>query len=112
LYQTGYGELLDIDEGHRPVLPWLYVFGSEWFATVPDTMQVEVKQQIQKLIGWNRAVLNYHPRRYLLQYRSLNDELEFNYGFTEQYLLAPQDTNQVLTKVDETFGGMFMRGMA
>jgi len=111
LYQTGYGELLDIDEGHRPVLPWLYVFGSEWFATVPDTMQVEVKQQIQKLIGWNRAVLNYHPRRYLLQYKSLNDELEFNYGFTGQYLLAPQDTNQVLMKVEEMFGEMFMRGM-
>ena len=110
LYQNGYGELLDINEQNRLALPWVYVFGSEWFATVPDSMQVEVKQQLQKLIGWNRALLNYHPRRYLLQYRSLNDELELNYGFTEQYLLAPQDTNQVLVKVEEMFGEMFMRG--
>lgn len=112
LYEQGYGELLHVDEADRPALPWLYVFGSEWFATVPDERQPEVKQQIQKLMHWNRLVLNYHPRRYLMQYRSLNDELEFNYGFTDQYLLAPQDTNQVLIKVDEIFAQMFMQGMS
>jgi hypothetical protein len=41
----------------------------------------------------------------------LNEELDFNYGFTEHYLFAPQDTNQVLKKVDESFAGIFMRGM-
>jgi hypothetical protein len=111
LYETGYGDLLDLSERDRPVLPWVYVFGSEWFATVTDFMQVEVKQQIQKLLHWNRLVLNFHPRKYLLQYRSLNDELEFNYGYTEHFLLTPQDTEQVLIKVDEKFGEMFMKGM-
>lgn len=112
LYESGYGELLHLGEEERPVLPWLYVFGSEWFATIPDERQPEVKQQIVRLLSWNRAVLNYHPRKYLLQYRSLNDELEFNYGFTDQYLLAPQDTNQVLIKVNELFDEMFKQGMS
>jgi len=111
LYETGYGDLLDLSERDRPILPWVYVFGSEWFATVTDFMQLEVKQQIQKLLHWNRVVLNFHPRKYLLQYRSLNDELEFNYGFTQHFLLAPQDTEQVLMKVDEKFSEMFMKGM-
>jgi hypothetical protein len=59
----------------------------------------------------NRTILNYHPRRYSLQYRSLNDELDFNYGFSEHFLVAPQDTNQTLKKLEQTFGQIFMRGM-
>jgi hypothetical protein len=55
--------------------------------------------------------LNYHPQRYSLQHRSLNEELDFNYGFTQHYLLMPQDTNQALTKVDELFTALFMRPM-
>lgn len=112
LYEPGYGELLHVAEQHRAELPWLYVFGSEWFATIPDERQPEVKQQIQQLMRWNRVVLNYHPRKYLLQYRSLNDELEFNYGFTDQYLFSPYDTNQVLLKVNELFDAMFMQGIS
>ena len=33
-------------------------------------------------MSWYLVVLNYHPEGDLLQYKSLNDELEFNYGFT------------------------------
>jgi hypothetical protein len=47
-----------------------------------------------------------------LRYLSLNDELEFNYGFTKHYLIAPQDTGQALQKVDQIFGEIFVQGMA
>ena len=111
LYNTGYVELLDITEQNQSGLPSLYLFGSEWFATIPDSWQPDVKQQLRNLVRLNKVVLNYHPGRYTLQYRSLNDELDFNYGFTQHYLMMPQDTDQVLKKVDEEFEGILMRGM-
>jgi len=111
VFEAGYADLLEITERDRASLPWAYVFGSEWFATVSDAWQVDIKRQIERLLNWNRVVLNFHPRRYLLQYRSLNDEMEFNPGFTEHFLLMPQDTEQALQKVDAKFGEMFLRGL-
>jgi hypothetical protein len=57
------------------------------------------------------VIFNYHPRRYALQYLPLNDELDFHYGFTEHYLVAPQNTEQTLRKVEESFSAIFMRGI-
>jgi len=111
LYNTGYGDLLDVNEQNHLSLPSLYIFGSEWFATIRDSMQPEIREQLRSLIRWNKNLLNYHPRRYSLQYRSLNEELDFNYGFTEHALMMPQDTNQALIKIEETFAGLFMRAM-
>jgi len=62
-------------------------------------------------VRWNHVIFNYHPKRYSLRYRSLNEELDFSYGFTEHYLVAPQDTAQVLNKVEESFASIFMQGM-
>jgi len=111
VYETGYIDLLDVTEQNHSGLLWLHVIGSGWFASIPDSLQPEVREQLRSLVRWNTTVFNYHPRRYSLQVRSLNEELDFSYGFTEHYLVAPQDTGQVLTKVEERFGEMFMMGM-
>jgi hypothetical protein len=111
LYDTSYIDLLDVNEQNHSSLSWLHVIGSGWFASIPDSVQPEIRQQLQNLARWNQAIFNYHPRRYSLRYRSLNEELDFNFGFTEQYLIAPQDTDQVLKKVEESFAGIFMQGM-
>ncbi len=111
LYETGYIDLLDMNEQNQATLPWLYVIGSGWFTSIPDSVQGEVREKLRNLVRWGKAIFNYHPRRYSLQYRSLNEELDFQYGFTENYLVAPQDTGQVLKKVEERFGEIFMRGM-
>ena len=111
IYENGYLDLLDMREQERAALPWLQVVGSGWLASIPDSVQGEVREQVRNLVRWDRTVLNYHPRRYSLQYRSLNEELDFQYGFTEHYLLAPQDTAQVLKKVEERFDELFMQGM-
>lgn len=111
LYETSYMDLLDIDEQHYSSLPWLHVIGSGWFAAIPDSVQPEIRQQLQNIVRWNKAIFNYHPKRYALQYRSLNEELDFSYGFTEHFLVAPQNTDQVLKKAEERFGEMFMQGM-
>lgn len=111
LYENGAIELLELTEQNHAALPWLYVMGSGWFASLPDTVQPEVRERLRDLVRWNHRVLNYHPRRYALQYMSLNDELGFQYEFTEHYLVAPQDTGQVLKKVEESFGEIFMQGI-
>jgi hypothetical protein len=111
LYDTSYIDLLDVNEQNYSALSWLHVIGSGWFASIPNSLQPEIRQQLQNLVHWNKVVYNYHPKRYSLRYRSLNEELDFNYGFTEHYLVAPQDTDQTLKKVEERFAGMFMQGM-
>jgi hypothetical protein len=110
LYESGYGDLLDIREQNHPPF-WVYVFGSEWFATIPDSMQVEVKEKLLSLVRWNRTVLNYHPKRYTLRYRSLNDELDLQYDFSDHYLVMPHDVGRVLIKVEQKFEERFLLGM-
>jgi hypothetical protein len=111
LYDTSYLDLLEVDEQNHASLAWLHVIGSGWFASIPDSVQPEIRHQLQNLVRWNQTIFNYHPRRYSLRYRSLNEELDFNYGFSEHFLVAPQDTGQTLNKVEETFTGIFMQGM-
>jgi hypothetical protein len=111
LYEAGYSDLLDLNEQNRQPY-WLYVFGSEWFASIPDSMQLEMKEKLLSLVRWKRTVLNYHPKRYTLRYRSLNDELDFQYDFSDDYLVMPQDVGQVLTKVEQKFEQSFIKGMA
>ena len=111
LYETGYLDLLDVNVQNQSDLPWLYVIGSAWFASIPDSVQPEIRGHLQDLLHWGKVVFNYHPRRHALRYLSLNEELDFSYGFTEHYLVAPQNTEQILKKVDESFGEIFVRGM-
>jgi len=111
LYDTGYLDLLEVNEQNHSSLPWLHVIGSEWFASIPDSVQPEIREQLRNLVHWNSLIFNYHPKRHALQYLSLNEELDFNYGFTHHYLVAPQNTDQALKKVEESFAEIFMRGM-
>lgn len=111
LYESGYLDLLDVSEQNHAALPWLHVIGSGWFASIPDSVQPEIREQLRNLVRWNGTIFNYHPRRYALQHLSLNEELDFNYGYTEHYLIAPQNTDQVLKKVEESFTSIFMQGI-
>jgi hypothetical protein len=111
LYETGYLDLLNVNEQDLSSLLWLNVIGSEWFATIPDSVQPEIRERLRDLADWNMLLLNYHPRRYIQRYFSLNEELDFNFGFTKHFLMTPQETDQVLRKVDEKFGEIFMQAM-
>ena len=111
LYENGYLNLLDVNEQNHATLPWLHVIGSGWFASIPDSVQPEIRAQLRNLVRWGTTVFNYHPSRHALRYLSLNEELDFQYGFSEQVLVAPQNTEQVLKKVEESFAQIFMQGM-
>ncbi|HET6596903.1 MAG TPA: hypothetical protein VFG81_14860 [Anaerolineales bacterium] len=111
LYENGYLDLLEIHEQNQEAIPWLHVIGSEWFASIPDSVQPEVRVQLREWVRQGNILFNYHPRRHTLRYLSLNEELDFQYGFSEQFLVAPQNTEQTLKKVEESFAEILMRGM-
>lgn len=111
LYETGYLDLLDVNEQTHSSLPWLHVIGSGWFASLPDSIQPEIQSRLRELVHWGKVIFNYHPRRHALRYLSLNEELDFQYGFTEHYLVAPQNTDQTLKKIDESFVEILMQGI-
>ena len=108
LYENGYLDLLDAQAQSQSELPFLHVIGSEWFAFIPDSVQPEIRAQLRELIRQGNIVFNYHPRRHALRYLSLNEELDFQYGFSEEYLIAPQNTEQTLRKVEGHFGQIFL----
>lgn len=108
LYENGFLDFLDLSEQNSPALPWMHVIGSGWFASIPDSVQPEIREQLRNLVRRGMVVLNYHPKRHALHYLSLNEELDFNYGFSEYYLLAPQNTEQALRKVEEKFDEIFL----
>jgi hypothetical protein len=110
LYENGYLDLLDLSEQSHSTMLWLHVIGSGWFASIPDSVQPEIREQLRNLVRWNNLVLNYHPRRHALRYLSLNEELDFQYGFSERFLVAPQNTGQTLKKVEANFAELLMRG--
>lgn len=108
LYASDPLELYEMSEQNQSSFPWLYVIGSEWLAMNSGT---QIRERLRDLVYWNKVILNYHPKRYSLQYRSLNEELDFNYGFSGRVVLAPQSPDQALQKVEEGFAAMFMKGM-
>ena len=111
VYETGYLDLLDLNGQNYSSLLWMNVIGSEWFASIPESVQPEIRERLRDMADWNMLLLNYHPKRHAFRYLSLNEELDFNYGFTRHFLMTPQETNQILHKVDQTFGEIFMQAM-
>lgn len=111
IYKSSIFDLIDLNEQHQASHLWLNVVGSEWYATLPDTVQPEIRERLRDLADWGKVVLNYHPRHYSMRYPSLNDALDFHYGFTKHYLIAPQDTGQTLQMVEKLFEQLFFHGI-
>jgi hypothetical protein len=108
-FDQGYIDLLDAQEQNHTALPWLYVIGSRWFASIPESVQVEVREQLRKLIHWNKRIFNYHPERLPYEIRSLNRELGYKHGFTEFSFIEPETQGQTVQIVASAFEKMFQQ---
>jgi hypothetical protein len=106
-FQQGYLDLINLATSKRDTLPWFHVIGSRWFASIPYSMQEEVRSSLKKLIEWNSLILNYHPDHTPYDVHSLNRELGFQYGFTKIVLIEPRDPTQVLQVIQPTFEKIF-----
>ena len=110
-FESGYIDLLELTEQKHSALPWFYVISSRWFASIPESLQPEVRSALQNLMHWDKPIFNYHPRVLSPEVRTLNDELGLNYGFTEHYLITPQDPQQTVQIVASTFEKIFSQPM-
>jgi len=108
-FEVGYIDLLDLRELEKESYPWFYVIGSRWFASIPDSVQGEVRAALKNLIQWEKVIFNYHPERLAGEVRSLNRELGYKPGFTETFLIEPEDPQQTVHIVARTFEKIFQQ---
>ena len=106
-FTSSYIDLLDINEHNHMTSPWLYVIGSRWFASIPFSMQPEVREKLIRLVHWNKLLFNYHPEYLPHEVRTLNRELGFKAGYTEMFLIEPENPPQILQIVSKTFDTLF-----
>jgi hypothetical protein len=111
-FSHSYIELLDINEQNHASLPWIYVISSRWFASVPDSVQPEIREKLAKLIQRDKLIFNYHPElRLPREVYSLNRELGMKVGFTEYFLIEPENPGQIAQIVAKTFDKIFNQPM-
>ncbi|HAV77103.1 MAG TPA: hypothetical protein DCX53_07100 [Anaerolineae bacterium] len=106
-FETGYLDLLDMNEENQSVYPLLYVIGSRWFGTMPESIHAELKAKLKEMIGWGRQVINYHPEWLTHDVNTLNRALGFKYGFTPVVLTEPGNAQETASIVAKTFERMF-----
>jgi hypothetical protein len=105
---TNYIDLLDVNEHNHTSLPWMYVIGSRWFAAIPVSIQPEIREKLTKLVQWNKLIFNYHPELVLpREVHSLNRELGFKPGYTDLFLIEPENPLQTAGIISRTFEKIF-----
>jgi len=110
-FNSNYIDLLDVNEHNQASLPWLYVIGSRWVASIPVSMQPEILEKLTKLVHWNKLIFNYHPEYLPREIRTLNRELGFKPGYTEIFLIEPENPEQTIQIVSKTFDKLFDQPM-
>ena len=108
-FSNTYIDLLDINQHNQAGVPWLYVIGSRWFASIPISMQPEIREKLTKLVHWNKLIFNYHPEFLSREIRTLNRELGFKAGYTDIFLIEPENPAQTVQIVSKTFDKLFQQ---
>lgn len=110
-FSQSFIDLLEINEHNQISSPWLYVMSSRWFASIPVSMQPEIREKLTKLVHWNKLIFNYHPEYLPREFRTLNRELGFKPGFTDIFLIEPENPVQTVEIVSRTFDKLFEQPM-
>ena len=94
-FTSGYLYLLEMTEQDQSVYPWMYVIGSRWFASIPDSLQEEVKGKLKEVVGWGKQIFNYHPEWLPVEVNTLNRMLGYKHGFTQIVLVEPGNASEI-----------------
>jgi len=106
-FNTGYIDLLEVDEHNHGSHAGLCVIGSRWFASLPASIQPEIREKLTKLIHWNKLIFNYHPDRLPIEIKTLNRELGYKAGFTDIFILEPETPQQTAGIIASAFEKIF-----
>lgn len=108
-FEGGFFDVLEMNDANRPLYPWMYVVGSRWFASIPESIHMEVRDSLKSMTQNGQHIFNYHPNWLPKEIYPLNDELGFQFGFTSQLLVEPRNVEQVSDIVSRTFNSLFLK---
>ena len=104
IIKTDYVELLEMNDQNQISYPWLYVIGSRWFSSIPESRYYEIKGRLKDMLGWGKRIFNYHPDWLPKEINTLNRVLGYKYEFTPTLLTEPanpQETASIVAKIFE-----------
>lgn len=109
-FDHGYYDLLEMNEHNQSDYPRLYVIGSRWLASVPASMYFEITNKLKEMLGWGKAVFNYHPDWLPKEVHTLNRALGLKYKLSKHYLTEPENPEQTANLAARTFEEIFKKG--
>jgi hypothetical protein len=102
-FGSSYLDILEMTAQTQSVYPWMYVIGSRWFASVPESLQAEVSGKLKEMVAWGKQVFNYHPDWLANEISTLNRALGYKFGFTPVVLTEPGNAHETAFIVARTF---------
>ena len=99
-------DILEMTEINQLIYPQLYVVGSRWLASVPESLQEEVHAKLEKMLQWKKQIFNYHPSWLPTEINPLNRIFGYKYGFTETVLTEPGNPQETIYIIQKTFNSM------
>lgn len=109
-FDSGFHDILAMDDLNQSAYPRLYVVGSRWLDSIPESVYVEIGAKLEKMLHWNKRIVNYHPGWLPKEVHTLNRALGLKYKLTRHYLTEPEDPRQTADIVTIEFNEMFGRG--
>jgi hypothetical protein len=107
-FEAGYLDILDMNVDNQTAYPLMYVIGSRWFHSIPESLYAEVKSKLKEMTGWGKQIFSYHPEWLTNEVNTLNRELGYKFGFTPVVLTEPGNVKETSSIVMKTFEQMFL----
>ena len=107
-FDPDYYDILEMNDQNYSAYPWLYVIGSRWFDSVPDSLYAEVKAKLKDLTRWGKQIFNYHPDWLPIEVNPLNKVLGYKLEITPTFLTEPSTPQETAFLVNKLFERHFM----
>lgn len=111
-FDHGYYDLLEMNEQNQSDYPRLYVIGSRWLASLPESRYFEITSRFKEMLGWGKLIINYHADWLPKDVNTLNRALGFKYEFTPTLLTEPSTPQETAYITAKLFDGYFMSSSA
>lgn len=107
---TGYYDLLGMDHQNQNTHPLLYVIGSRWLDAIPDSLYLEIRAHLERMLHWGKLIFNYHPNWLPKEINTLNQILGYKHEFTPIVLTEPANPQETAFIVGKKFNEVFTKG--
>jgi hypothetical protein len=109
-FDPDYLSLLNMNDRNFQEYPWFYIIGSRWFASLTESRQQDIREKLDRMVTkWGKHIFNYHPKWLPREIHTLNDELDYHHGFTQNVLIEPRNPEQAADIVTRKFNKVFQK---